>query len=888
MKKTTAVLIAFIGSLLFMPISTKAIEIQVQQKLEATANHGIQKLTEAFESRHLKLSIGELGADTKEKYVICAGLASHPYISKSLQEKNITISDTPEALAVHVILDNNQTRLIIAGADAVGIMYAALDIAEQIKHAPSVQDFFSTIEDINESPFITDRSVSTYTMNRSLFEQRLFDKQYWTTYFDMLATNRINSYVFIFGYECAGFMAPMFPYFFDVEAYPQVQFNGLSKKEQALNREAMQTVINLAHERGIRITFGLWDHIYRGAVQAGRIEWAPRTITPETPNVVSGVTTENLAPYTKAALRELLSVFPDIDALQFRMHNESGLKVEEIPVFWEDVFSMLRELKPSLTFDLRAKGLPEEVIQNAIDTELPFRIATKFWMEQIGMPFHPTHVHPQNQKGKRHGYANLIRYPKEYDVHWRVWSGGTLRLLLWGDPNFVRRFVTESVPVYGGNSFEINEMLATKMLSVKHDTKPHQIHTSKYQYYDYEMERYWHYYQLWGRLSYNPEANPSIWEREFTQRFGDDTGLQVMNTLHQASEVLPRIVASSTNYLYFPVTRGWATMMRMGDLDIYAKDSGTDTEQFQSYYDAAKQLLHGGETSMLTPYQNKVWFEQTADFLLKKVNEISNGKMPRNQKRKLELETSLVDFQILAFLSQYHAERIPAAIWYNIYKETNDEFAIDKAIEAEGKAIGAWEKIVKVADGVYGENLRFGSKAMSTEGAALYEAEKGKPYWEIHPRSFPENWAEELTKLQEGLAELKKLKGENSLNKATHQKLIAGMEARPRSSLVAEVVKSKSAVPGKDYKIQIKVTEANKVDKIRLRYRHLTQFEDYKSVDMLQGLAENIFEASIPGAFIEQRWDLMYFVEIIDSEGGGIRMPDFDKEMPYVIVHIKR
>ncbi len=131
-------------------------------------------------------------------------------------------------------------------------------------------------------------------------------------------------------------------------------------------------------------------------------------------------------------------------------------------------------------------------------------------MEQIGMSFHPTHVNPQNQYDRRHGYADLLRYPKEYDMHWRIWSGGTLRLLLWGNPEHVRRFMTESVPVYDGRSFEINEMLATKMLSVQHETVPYQIHTTKYRHYEYEIERYWHYFQLWGRLSYNPEADPVL------------------------------------------------------------------------------------------------------------------------------------------------------------------------------------------------------------------------------------------------------------------------------------------------------------------------------------------------------------------------------------------
>ena len=83
-----------------------------------------------------------------------------------------------------------------------------------------------------------------------------------------------------------------------------------------------------------------------------------------------GVTTENLADYTKAALKKLLTVFPDIDGIQFRMHWESGLTREETPPFWREVFAMLHEANPAIRFDLRAKGLPDEVIEDAIAQEL--------------------------------------------------------------------------------------------------------------------------------------------------------------------------------------------------------------------------------------------------------------------------------------------------------------------------------------------------------------------------------------------------------------------------------------------------------------------------------------------------------------------------------------
>ena len=247
-------------------------------------------------------------------------------------------------------------------------------------------------------------------------------------------------------------------------------------------------MMRIAHERGIEVTAGIWDHIYRGGVQGGGIPGASENAGKRVPGLVWGVTADNLAPYTKAALKRFLEVFPEIDGIQFRMHDESGLKRGEMAGFWHDVFQSMKQARPDLRVDLRVKDLPDEVIDDALQQGLNARVNTKYWMEQMGLPFHPTHVPRPNQHDRRHGYADLLRYPQRYRVDWQLWSGGTARVLLWGDPEYVRRFA-ESARLYDGDSFEVNEMLATKMLGEPHDAKPLDILNPRYRYYDYEFER---------------------------------------------------------------------------------------------------------------------------------------------------------------------------------------------------------------------------------------------------------------------------------------------------------------------------------------------------------------------------------------------------------------
>ncbi|WP_431216876.1 hypothetical protein ACQ86N_21350 [Puia sp. P3] len=181
------------------------------------------------------------------------------------------------------------------------------------------------IKDVTESPEIRDRAVSVYTMNRAYWESRIDDEKYWTSYLDMMAEDRFNSLVVIFGYENGGFLAPCYPYFFNVDGYADIRMEGLSTAQQQHNLAAFNRLIEMAHTRGIRITAGIWDHIYRGGVQGGGIPGNEKAPDHPSPGLVWGVTADNLNAYTKAALTKFIQKVP-VDAIQFRMHGESGLK----------------------------------------------------------------------------------------------------------------------------------------------------------------------------------------------------------------------------------------------------------------------------------------------------------------------------------------------------------------------------------------------------------------------------------------------------------------------------------------------------------------------------------------------------------------------------------
>jgi hypothetical protein len=119
------------------------------------------------------------------------------------------------------------------------------------------------VRDAEEKPFLQERGVSMYTMHRAYFESRLFDEQYWQKYFDLLASSRINNFVVIFGYENGGFMAPPYPYFFDVDEFPDVKLVGLSHEQQTRNRAAFKKDAAGARARHQACQTSAFTSIYR-------------------------------------------------------------------------------------------------------------------------------------------------------------------------------------------------------------------------------------------------------------------------------------------------------------------------------------------------------------------------------------------------------------------------------------------------------------------------------------------------------------------------------------------------------------------------------------------------------------------------------------------------
>jgi hypothetical protein len=194
-----------------------------------------------------------------------------------------------------------------------------------------------------------------------------------------------------------------------------------------------------------------------------------------------------------------------------------------------------------------------------------------------------------------------------------------------------------------------------------------------------------------------------------------------------------------------------------------------------------------------------------------------------------------------------------------------DLTAFDDAIAHERRAIQAWSDMVAAAGDIYTARQAFGP----------------------HVKGFPYHWSEELQLLKQDFERLLvERKAATARADARAVRIpVRDASAKPPLATLPPVA---AAQPGSPLVVTAKVTAPAGVKWVRLRYRHLNQKEDYETAEMTADPKSGLYSGIIPATFIDPTWDLMYFVEVVDTAGTGRMFPDLEIETPYVVVPVKR
>jgi hypothetical protein len=618
-----------------------------------------------------------------EKILLVGTLNASNLIKEFKKNGELKLVDEKEALTVKRVKKGENNILIVAGADDRGLMYALLELAQQVKAMDKSSTWFTSVKEVSENPRVPVRCLMVLLHNADCERDWYYSKEFWKDYFGMLAANRWNAFNLVFSHQTP-YLSPMYPFHIKVDKYPEVKAIGLSEEQREKNLKMLQYISSLAQERGIDFTLGIWQ----------QIAWEGKHQSHRQKSTVTGLTRNNMTNYTYLALKKLLNECPSISAIQLRVNHESGLDYDEQASFFKEaVYRAVKDCGRPILIDIRSVGLLKETIQASVDMGIPTRLSLKYWGEHMVFPYHPAQIM------WTYSYGDWLKYPHKYSVLYQVWTLGSHRLLLWGDPEFVRRFVPTTT--FGDAvGYEICAPLSQK--GYLNAPGAWRIFLQKErEYYKWEYERYWSFYQLFGRLTYNPEESDEIWLREIHQRFGKEAAKEIASAYRSASQVLSLIMGTAiSNYNMYI----WPEKDMGGIINYYLHMLPYDKIRINSFLEYVDDYAKNRFSAKLTP-------EEMASRLEKVANECEqalDGAESFIGKENKEFWATKMDFLILSDMARYFAQKIRATYQLGFYYRLGDLSLLKSAISNAQKGLELWKKLSLMGEEIYHHNLIFG------------------------------------------------------------------------------------------------------------------------------------------------------------------------------------
>ena len=761
---------------------------------------------------------------------IVIGLADvSPAATEALTAAGLECPAAAESLAIGRTPDG---QLVAAGRDALGLSYAVAELERTVQCLAPGERLDGAVVQGAQGPQLAWRSVQVFLCNADCERDWFFSTGFWDDYLAMLVANRFNNLSLTVGHQTS-YLTPPYPFFVDMPEFPDVHVRGIDAAGRAENLRMLQWLSQRTREHGLHFTFGIWTQ------RPGEFG----------DTMVEGLADADLARFNATGLQRLLDACPDINGLQFRMNYESGIAEEHQQQFYESQFEAVAHCGRPLRLDLRAKGLSDHVVDAARAHGLDVVVSTKFWCEHLGMPYAMPAIRPDDVLHyRRYGTWDLLARPQRTALIYRLWSAGSQRILQWGSPKWVRRFAEAC-----GNDtkgFEVMAPLTNKggFNAPGHwriITDPaHQPDTD-------EQQRYFLFYVLFGRLGYDGDCAPQVWQRELQHRYGQ--AADPMAAAHESSgQILPLLTVvlqwSASLWSFWPemfAGREWRQ-----DLDVIP----SDPTQFYGVNEYVTDALSGALCGKWSPFhvaeQLIEWSTQTRQALTD---------AQRAGRPNARLTGAMLDCRILAWLGMFHAWRLRAGVHLAIFLRTGSQQRYRQAADALKRARQEWADLCEATRDVYHHDLLFGDTRFGHCG----------------------HWQDRLPAIDADVHWLDKL-GEQVASRAA----TAGDRHLPGEGPllalcdpICELPESVNAGNDATVRLQLDGTMAASVI---CHAKPMLQPQPFVACPMAWD--GDGWSVTLPGTIVDAAFDLILFFEIHLRNGEARRWPDWRQSAPYLRV----
>jgi hypothetical protein len=850
----------------------------------AAASWAIKELEKSLTSKSIAVKkFTKLAQAPAGILCIIAGASNASLPAQLLKEAKTSIPAVPEALGLVPFQSSGKQILLAVGHDERGLMYALLELADRVQYSSEPLSSLRFTKSVVERPANEVRSLTRLFTSEVEDKPWFNDREMWPQYLTMLATQRYNrfnlslgiGYDFLRNVTDAYFIFA-YPFFMAVPGY-NVRVPQLPNAERDQNLRMLQFISEQTVARGMQFQLGLWMHGY---------EW----INSPNPNYTTeGITKENHGPYCRDAVRALLKACPAISGVTFRVHGESGVN-EGSYEFWKMVFEGVATCGRKVEIDMHSKGMDQTMIDSAVATKMPVVISPKYWAEHMGMPYHQADIRelevPKPDKKTsvlmnlsegsrsflRYGYGDLLKEDRPYKIIHRIWPG-TQRLLLWGDPVTAAAHA-RAFSFCGSAGFELMEPLSFK------GRRGSGIAGDRCAYADtslkprWDWEKYLYTTRVFGRLQYNPESDPDVWQRFLRKQFG--AGAQSAEfALANATRILPIVLtahgASAGNNTYWPEVY---TNQPIANAEIpnpytdspaprlFGNVSPMDPQLFSRINDFAAEMLKGQRSGKYSPIETAQWIEDYADAA---DNYLKQAEAKSSNKNRPEFRRMAIDVEMQVLLGRFFGAKFRSGVLYGLYEQSQNRTALAEALKTYKRARNYWSELANKAKGVYKPDITVGERQ--------------------HLRG---HWLDRLPAMDEDIAFIEKKLGQFTSspvsNDETESALIKEALSRP-NRLTVNCHHNKPVIFTNNQPINIQLSFDKVPKTVRLYYRHVNQGERYQAADMQ--VNDKNFQATIPAAYTNTKYPLEYYFEVIEGPKLATLYPGLNSQLnnqPYFVI----
>ncbi len=609
----------------------------------------------------------------------------------------------PQGYAYRLTTSGTRRTYWVIGADATGLMYGGLDLANSI----AINDLGSVFNS-EHNPYIVRRGLlynipldcraPNYGASGDAFSENIevmWDFTFWKEFLDDLARDHLNV-IYLWTQN-------PFPVLVKVPDYPEVSLSdvqrptipftgstsgtGLTPPEMLKTAATVKTmtiedkiafwqkVMAYAHDRGVSFSLNTFNiHLYSMEGKHG---------------ITNSLSNPNTKDYFRKAVEAMVLTYPFL---------------EEIGTYQGEDMKGSDEARQAWIHDTYYQGILDAEAQR------PGRRVN--FMDRVSSPKQmdvaastsgadPERFHASIRYATQiyttptpHSFDFLLSHVPNGRQVWLEFRNESFFAFRFGDCEFIRSLI-KGIPtnktygfLWGSNGY----MYGREFISTDPDSPRQSL-----------SKKMWYNFMLLGRLAYDPGLSTSLFQKTIANKFPEVSGPALYDAWVAASKIIPVV-----NRFHFSNTGGADWMwypeacMNQRENTISNFIGSRTIDSTMMNIGAYRDKLAGGLAmgSAITPLQTAQQLNDYADAALQSVDQMDPG--PNK-----ELRLTIGDIRAMAYLGYYYSEKIQGATEKAIYDQ-------DPASHAEFK-----QKAI--------DHLRLAAMHWRTYAAAF--AQLYKPQW---------------------------------------------------------------------------------------------------------------------------------------------------------------